>query len=242
VLALVLLPDWRLGWGIAAAVTVVVAGAVLLANRGDAGDVGTDDAGPRRPLPPASWYSAHRGVLVAALLMGVGSAAVWTYGRTFLVASGATEPVSVAAWIALGVGGTAVIGTAKGMERLGPRAAWALTAGVIAVSSAVLAVGAGSAPLALAACAAFGWGYTAGSGALIAWTAQIDAPRAPAGTALLFVTLILGQALGAAAFGALIPAAGEAAAFLAAAGASALAAAPALLAVSRGAVPRPARP
>ena len=238
VLALVLLPDWRLGWGIAAAVTIAAAGAVLFADRGDAG---AGDAGPRRPLPPASWYAAHRGVLAAALLMGVGSAAVWTYGRTVLVASGAPEPVSVAAWVALGVGGTAVIATAKGLERLGPRAAWGLTAGVIAVSSAALAVGAGSAPLALAACAAFGWGYTAGSGALIAWTTHLDGPRAPAGTALLFVTLILGQALGAAAFGALIPAVGETAAFLVAAVASALAATPALLGVSRGSIPQPAR-
>ena len=238
VLALVLLPDWRLGWWIAAAVTIAAAGAVLLTDRADAG---AGDAGPRRPLPPASWYAAHRGVLAAALLMGVGSAAVWTYGRTVLVASGAPEPVSVAAWVALGVGGTAVIATAKGVERLGPRAAWGLTAGVIAVSSAALAVGAGSAPLALAACAAFGWGYTAGSGALIAWTTHLDGPRAPAGTALLFVTLILGQALGAAAFGALIPAVGETAAFLVAAVASALAATPALLGVSRGSIPQPAR-
>ncbi|WP_108250320.1 MFS transporter [Planctomonas deserti] len=244
VLALVLLPDWRLGWGIAAAVTIAAAGAVLLTDRADAGDAGdarAGDARPRRPLPPASWYAAHRGVLAAALLMGVGSAAVWTYGRTVLVASGAPAPVSVAAWVALGVGGSAVIATAKGLERLGPRAAWGLTAGVIAVSSAALAVGAGSAALALAACAAFGWGYTAGSGALIAWTTQLDGPRAPAGTALLFVTLILGQALGAAAFGALIPAVGETAAFLVAAVASALAATPALLGVSRGSIPQPAR-
>ena len=222
-LALVLLPDWRLAWGIAAVLTIAVAAAVLRADRS-----GAERAGARRPLPPASWYRAHRRVLAAALLMGAGSAAVWTYGRTFLVASGATEVVSVSAWIALGVGGTVVIGTARGMERWSPRTSWTLTACTIAASTALLAVAAGSAPLALAACAAFGWGYTAGSGALIAWTTSIDAPRAPAGTALLFVTLILGQALGAAALGALIPVLGEPAVFLAAGAASAVAVAPAL--------------
>jgi predicted MFS family arabinose efflux permease len=248
-LALLLLPDWRVGWAIAAAVTIFTAAAVLLADRTDGADRGDQAdqlgrgcagrAGSRRPLPPASWYRAHRRVLAAALLMGAGSAAVWTYGRTFLVASGASEVVSVAAWIALGVGGTSVIVTARGLERMGPRGAWALTTGTVAVSSAVLAVAAGSAPLALAACAAFGWGYTAGSGALIAWTTRIDAPRAPAGTALLFVTLILGQALGAAALGALIPVLGEPAAFLAAGAASAVAVAPAVLRGGAGQRPEP---
>jgi predicted MFS family arabinose efflux permease len=67
---------------------------------------------------------------------------------------------------------------------------------------------------ALAACAAFGWGYTA---ALITWTTRIDAARAPAGTSLLFLIPVLDQALGASVVGTLISQAGFVTAFLAAA-------------------------
>ena len=222
-LALALLPDWRVGWVVAAVVTVVMAAVVLAADRDDA------SATPARgSLPPRSWFTAHWTVLVAALLLGGGSAAVWNYGRTFLVQSGAGHALSVTAWIALGAGGTAVILTARWTERLGPRAAWVVTVGAVAASSALLVAAPRSAPLVLAACAAFGWGYTAATGALIAWTAEIDPPRAPAGTALLFITLILGQALGAGVVGALIPAAGYPVAFLGAAAVAAVAAVPAV--------------
>ena len=222
-LALVLLPNWRLAWVIAAVVTVAAAASVLVADQED------EEALPvRRPLPPPSWFTAHWRVLAAALLMGCGSAAVWNYGRSMLVQAGVGAAVSVTAWIALGAGGAAVVLTARWLERRRPPEAWVLTTGTVAVTSAALAAAPGSVPLALAACAAFGWGYTAASGSLIAWTAQIDRARAPAGTALLFITLILGQALGAVAVGALIPVAGYAPAFLVASLASAAAAVPAL--------------
>lgn len=208
---------------VAAVVTVVMAAVVLATDHDDA-----STAPARRSLPPRSWFVDHWTVLVAALLLGCGSAAVWNYGRTFLVQSGAGHALSVTSWIALGAGGTAVILTARWTERVGPRAAWVVTVGAVAASSASLVAAPRSAPLVLAACAAFGWGYTAATGALIAWTAEIDPPRAPAGTALLFITLILGQALGAGAVGALIPAAGYPVAFLGAAAVAAVAAAPAL--------------
>lgn len=230
VLALVLLPNWRLAWVIAALVTVTVASVVIVAADGD-----SEAAPARRSLPPASWFVAHRTVLAAALLLGCGSAAVWNYGRTLLVESGADARVTVTAWIALGAGGTAVIFAGRWLERRGPRAAWILTACTVAVTSASLGVAARTwAPLALAACAAFGWGYTAATGALIAWTTEIDPERAPAGTALLFITLILGQALGAGATGILLSSAGYTAAFLGAAAVSAFAAALAVASGRRG--------
>lgn len=223
-LALALLPNWRVGWVVAAVVTVVMAAVVLAADHDDEAAA----APARRSLPPISWFAAHWPVLVAALLLGCGSAAVWNYGRTFLVESGAGHGLSVTAWVALGAGGTAAILTARWTGRLGPRAAWVVTVGAVTTSSASLVAAPSSAPLVLAACAVFGWGYTAATGALIAWTAEIDPPRAPAGTALLFITLILGQALGAGAVGTLIPAAGYPVAFLGAAAVAAVAAAPAV--------------
>jgi len=222
-LALLLLPNWRLAWVIAAVFTLVVAGILIVADR-------PDSAAPpaRQSLPPRSWFAAHRRVLAAALLLGCGSAAVWNYGRTLLVQSGAGATVSVAAWVSLGAGSTAVIVTARWMGDRGPRAGWAITAGTVAVASAALVAVPNSALLALIACAAFGWGYTAATGALIAWTADIDPARAPSGTALLFITTTLGQAMGAGAVGALIPVVGYPIAFLGAALVSAAATVPAV--------------
>lgn len=214
-LALVLLPEWRLAWYSVAASTLVIAAAVLLFDRGQRTGAPTG-CGPG--VPPGSWFGAHRPITVAAFLMGAGSAAVWNYGRTHLVEAGASDMASVAAWIALGLGGTAAMASAQLMSALHPRTAWATTTlAAAAAASAVLGLAPGSTVAALAACAAFGWGYTAGTGALIAWTTRIDPVRAPAGASLLFVVLVLGQALGATAVGALVTSAGSTIGFLAAA-------------------------
>ena len=234
-LALWLLPDWRLAWAVAGAFTLGVTALVLVADRrgGTRGDAPAPVS-----FPPGSWFAAHWRLLLAALLLGVGSAAVWTYARTLLVASGTPPVLTLVAWMALGAGGIAVMATARWTGHLGPRRAWTTTVLTVAVATSVLTVAPNSVPLVLAACAVFGWGYVAGSGALIGWTAQIDAERAAAGTALLFITLVLGQAVGAAVIGALIPWTDYTVAFLVAA---ALTAAGALVpALGRGA--RAARP
>ena len=218
VLALVLLPDWRTAWFVVAAFTLLAGAAVLATDRTRTGAGRTSSRGTR--LPPASWFADHRAIVAAAFLMGAASAAMWNFGRTVLVDAGAGETTSVSAWIALGIGGTAVIGTARPMSTLHPRTAWIVTSLTIAASSAVFGLAPGSTVVALAACGAFGWGYTAGSGALIAWTTHVDAERASAGTSLLFVVLIGGQAVGATVIGVLVESAGPGAAFLVAAGAA----------------------
>jgi predicted MFS family arabinose efflux permease len=153
-------------------------------------------------------------VLVLALLFGAGSAVVWTYGRSLLVDAGAPVAVSVSAWTALGLGGAAVAVTARWTSRLRARTLWVVTTASVAV--AVLALGAvpRSTVVALVACVVFGWGYTAATGALIAWTTEIDPDRAAAGTSMLFVALVLGQAVGAAAAGVVVGAAGPLVAFV----------------------------
>lgn len=224
VLALTLLPDWRAAWAWSGVLTLAVAALVLVAARG-----GTDAGRAPGPALPRSWWWGHRKVVVASLLLGAGSAAVWSYGRVVVLDAGAGTTTSVVAWIALGVGGTAVVATAGRLGRRGPRSAWVLTAAVTAVATLTLGVGSGSAVVAVVACAVFGWGFVAATGALIAWTLDVDPGRAASGTALLFVVLVLGQALGSALAGALVDGPGHAAAFAAAAGltaAGALVAAP----------------
>jgi predicted MFS family arabinose efflux permease len=253
-LAFALLPDWRLAWLAAAGGAIAAAGAVLVLDRrassarslvgdgsGDAradaarpsGATGPDPAGPRGLLPPRSWFVAHRWVLLAALLAGAGSAGVWNYGRTLLVDAGVTAELSVGAWVCLGAGGTAVIVTARPLARLAPGAVWTLTLTVMAAGTAGVVPLPGVVPVAFVACAAFGWAYTAATGALIAWTAEIDAERAASGTALLFVLLVVGQAVGAVVLGVLVGAAGYGTAFLLAALAALLAALAALPGLGR---------
>jgi predicted MFS family arabinose efflux permease len=123
----------------------------------------------------------------------------------------------VLAWVALGLGGLAVVPSAGPMSALGPRRAWVVTAGALAAATVALVAAPGSVPLALAACLVFGWGYTAATGALIGWTGAIEPARAASGTALLFVLLVLGQAIGAAVAGAAISTTGYGPAFLGAA-------------------------
>jgi predicted MFS family arabinose efflux permease len=253
-LAFALLPDWRLAWLAAAGGAIAAAGAVLVLDRrassarslvGDgaataradaarpSGATGLGPAGPRGLLPPRSWFVAHRWVLLAALLAGAGSAGVWNYGRTLLVDAGVTAELSVGAWVCLGAGGTAVIVTARPLARLAPGAVWTLTLTVMAAGTAGVVTLPGVVPVAFVACAAFGWAYTAATGALIAWTAEIDAERAASGTALLFVLLVAGQAVGAVVLGALVGAMGYGTAFLLATLAALLAALAALPGLGR---------
>lgn len=241
VLTLVALPQWRTGWWTAAGLSVLAA-ALVVAGAASAGAraavragsaVGTElsasggSAAPPAPresaVPPAAWFDAHRRPLTVALLLGIGSAAVWSYGRSLLVTQGADDLASTAAWIALGVGGAAVLSTSRWLVGLRLGTAWAVTGGAVAVASvALVAVGSYAVPTWVAA-ALFGWGYTAATGVLITWTGRIDPGRSSSGTAALFVTLVLGQAVGAALWGVLIDPVGHPATFTVAASVAAVA-------------------
>lgn len=243
VLALVLLPDWRTAWAVAALVTVLAGAAVLLTDRAGAAAPAPAPASPPAPepptdtgattVPPRPWFAAHRRPVLVALLLGAGSAAVWTYGRTLLVDAGAPTTLSVVAWIALGAGGAAVALTSRRLGRLPARSAWTRTASVVAIATLGLGLaaqlhGGALTAAALVCCALFGWGYTAATGALITWTAELDRDRAAAGTSVLFVVLVLGQAVGAAAAGSAVLTAGTGPVFVAAAVVVALGVVPAL--------------
>lgn len=231
-LALLLLPDWRAAWVISAVCAIAAGAAVLWADHAPGGHAPGGHAAAdeqRVALPPRSWWRRHGALLAGALLLGAGSAATWNSGRAVLVASGADRSTSVLAWVALGLGGAAVIASGRWTDARSPRSVWTIT--VLAVSGGTVALGLAPSvlPVALAACLVFGWGYTAGTGALIAWTSDIDPSHAPSGTSMLFVTLVLGQAVGAAAAGAVVDASGYGVAFVLAAGVAAVGAiAPAL--------------
>ena len=254
--ALVVLPDWRTAWLVAAGSAVLVGAAVLLldSDRHDS-DTDTDDShtdtdsdtnthdsdtdsaeAPHRPT--RSWFRRHTTPLVAAGLLGAGSAAVWNAGRAALVAAGADRTTSIVAWIAIGVGGAAVVLTARRLADLGLRWTWLVTVAAVALGTLALGLAPGRIGVVLVACAVFGWGYTAATGALLSWTASIDAERAPAGASMLFVVLVLGQAVGGAAAGTAVDGVGYGATLVAAAVVTALAL---VAAIRRTGGPVPAR-
>jgi predicted MFS family arabinose efflux permease len=210
VLALCLLPQWRLTWAVIGVVTAACALAVLVVDRAP-----TTPPQQRRPTrPSAGWITEHAGAIAAAVLMGAGSSAVWTYGRSLLVETGATsQRGTLAAWIVLGAGSAAVIVTARAMAKLTPTASWMFSVTVMTAAVLLLAVLPDLTAAALLGCVAFGWGFTAATSSLILWTTEIAAVNAAAGTAMLFVALMFGQAVGATVLGAIIATAGYPSAF-----------------------------
>lgn len=119
-------------------------------------------------------------------------------------------------WCLLGAG--AVLGAVSGdVRRWGLGRAWVVTALATAAGTALFAVAASHAVTAELAGALFGGAYTALSGVLIAWAGGLRPDAVGRGTAVLFVALTTGQALGALGTGMLITRIGGPGAFLAAA-------------------------
>jgi predicted MFS family arabinose efflux permease len=220
-LAMVVASEWRLAWTVTGFLTAGVAAAVLATDRRPRVQPSTR---ARTSLTPSSsWWADHRIPIVATTLVGAGSSAVWTYGRSHLVEAGAmSESGTVSAWIALGVGATAVIITAP-LVKLSTTAAWMLSCTVMTIALLLLAFASQFGFAALLAYLMFGWGFVAATSSLIAWTSDIDPANAASGTAMLFVALVLGQAAGATALGFIITATSSGTAFFAASVVSAIA-------------------
>lgn len=202
-----LLPHWRLGFALGAVFTAVAGVSVLLFDRSRAAEgdhtraAAAGRSGPPRSVWPRGWMSTLVAPASGALLFGVASAVVWTYGRAQLVAEGASDSASTFAWVALGVGGTFTVATTRAMSRLHPSRAWLLSTTTVAVAITALGLEAGRLPAALVACTVFGWGFVAATSALIAWAALVIPHQAALATSILFITLVLGQAAGSAAAG-----------------------------------------
>lgn len=140
---------------------------------------------------------------VAALVVGAGSALIWTFGPLLATQAGPVQAGRVGwLWIALGLGGLAGPLTGVVVDRLGPRRGWRLFAGVLALANVALAVAVELEVswVAFAAMAVFGAGYMCLSGVLILWARAAWPTAAGAGTSVLFIALAVGQALGSAGF------------------------------------------
>lgn len=196
-IALVTVGHWRAAWVAFAIVCALVT--VWVARTVPPGAVHRSGQGSARGLLPTPLRPAGSGRLVgAAALLGAGSSAVWTFGRDLLTTVGGMgEVASTTAWILLGAVG--VLGAAAGdlARRVGLGAAWWASTSVLAASTGLLAVFAGSHGAAWLAAAAFGAAYMASTGLLLLWGMEVYAPTPAAGVGVAFLTLALGQAAGA---------------------------------------------
>jgi predicted MFS family arabinose efflux permease len=148
-------------------------------------------------------------------LMGIGSVAVWTFGRELITTVGGLDATrSSLTWIVIGAAGIAGALAGDAVQRIGLRGAW-VTATVTMASATLLLAAAPSAFAAvMAAAALFGGAYIALTGLLLLWSIRVYPDSPSVGVGLSFFTIAAGQAVGAPAVGALIDAVGAKTAFV----------------------------
>lgn len=197
-LAALAVPErWRVTWVIFAVAAAVVTVSVDRLASWPATPSGTD-----RSQGTHTGWKALVPVLLTAMLVGAGSAAVWTFGPDHLTDAGQLSATATALlWCLLGAAGA--LGAVSGdlVNRIGVRLTWTLGATVTATSTLLLGVAPAVLPLAALALVGFGGGYVALSGVLIVWAARLHPERAAEVTAALFIALTAGQAVGSVALG-----------------------------------------
>ena len=208
-LALLLAEEWRAAWWIIAALNAAATIAVLLTAKRPRMTTTAAPAFGLRDLRPVCLAS------VAALLAGIASAAVWTFGRSLVATEGRMgETEATVFWVCLGAAGIAGAFSGDLVTRWGLRTAWAATASVMGFATLLIGLLPANSGAVFIGGALFGASYVALSGVLIAWAADSLPDRAAAGTAALFITLALGQAGGAFLIGALMDVANSVVAFV----------------------------
>ncbi|MDT7744301.1 MAG: hypothetical protein QOE59_3379 [Actinomycetota bacterium] len=196
--ALLLAGHWRWAW---AAFSVAALAVTLWAWSAVPGH-GRPPRSAATSSPPGLTASllAPRGartLLSAAGVMGLGSAAVWTFGRDLVSSAGAGDLTGVVMWIALGAAG--LLGAFAGdlTTRLGLARCWSVAMVLLAGATALLALGADVPALAVATGAVFGAVYIALTGLLLLWATRVHPERPVFGVGATFLVIALGQALGA---------------------------------------------
>lgn len=213
-LALALTEHWRMAWLCFAALTVLATAATVRAET----PLPTADPASRRALRlPAPWRRLVPAIL-AASLAGIGSAAVWTFGRDLIVTAGGLGPLAATAfWVVIGAAGVTGAVAGDAVRRWNVPRTWTAFAVTLAVSTVGLALAPDTPAVAFVCAAAFGGSYVALSGVLIAWGTELHPDSPGSANAILFLTLAAGQALGALLLGGLTDATDPLIAFTAAA-------------------------
>ncbi|MCV7154939.1 MFS transporter [Mycolicibacterium pyrenivorans] len=207
-IAFALFDHWRVAWGVyavlAAATTVWVASSVN----------GTPDPTNHR-APTRRWRDGSAGLVAASLLTGVGSIAVWSFGRDLISTAGsASVAVASIAWTVLGAAGIAGALGGDLMQRIGTRRAWMITTVAMSAATAVLALAPWSLVAIMLAVSVFGAAYIGLTGLLLVWSTRVYPDKPSLGVGLSFFMVAFGQALGAPTAGVLIDARGATTTFI----------------------------
>jgi predicted MFS family arabinose efflux permease len=196
--ALLLSGHWRWAWAafsLAALAVTLWTWSTVPGRSGPAG--GRPVSGVAGEITRLTAPRGARGLLAAAGAMGLGSAAVWTFGRDLVSSAGDGDLVGVVVWIALGAAG--LLGAFAGdlTVRVGLARCWSVAMVLLAGATALLALGADVPVLAVVTGAVFGAVYIALTGLLLLWATRVHPDRPVLGVGATFLVIALGQALGA---------------------------------------------
>ncbi|SEB05070.1 MFS transporter [Rubrimonas cliftonensis] len=195
--ALALAGQWRLAFGAFAIVAIVLAAAAwraLPAARGG------DGAG--------GWPTLDAAVLRligACFLMGAASTAVWSFGGQLVALRPGWDSAGTGLlWSVIGAGGIAGAWAGALVARFGLDDVHRAFLGLMAAGAVAVGSGFASPPLVLAGGALFGAAYVMLTGVYLVWGVRAFAQRPATGLMVGFLTIAVGQTVGAPLFGALL--------------------------------------
>ena len=203
-IALALAGHWRLAFGAFAAVALVLAVAAALALPA------SRDSGGAGGLPPMTGPVLR--LIAASFLMGAASTALWSFGGQLVSDRMGWGPTGTGLlWSCIGTGGLAGAWAGALVGRFGPdRVHWTFLA---LMAAGILAVGLGfGAGATLVGGAVFGAAYVMLTGVYLVWGTRALPDRPATGLMIGFLTIAVGQTVGAPLFGVLLagPGAGTA--------------------------------
>ncbi|ENH96858.1 MFS-type transporter [Gracilibacillus halophilus YIM-C55.5] len=136
-------------------------------------------------------------LVLASLMLGISTAAFWTFSRTFIQVAGDYSDWQLAGfWIVIGIFG--VLGGFSGslVEKGGLSFSYKIGAVCIASSSLILAISPEEMVMAYLAAAIFGCSYIFITGVLLVWGIRVFIRNASLGIGVPFLVLALGQVIG----------------------------------------------
>ncbi|MEW1836001.1 MFS transporter [Microbacterium sp. NPDC079995] len=183
--------QWRLAWAafaVLCAATAVWVGAVVPSAA---------DAGKREPRARPRIPAGATPMVSAAVVVGLGTGAVWTFGQDLLQGTGGQSAQAAAVvWIVLGACGLGGALAGGVIGRAGIVLTWRMLVVAASVATAVLAFAPSSFLIAAFASGVFGAVYIAVTGVLLVWSTRIFVESPATGVGAAFLALALGQALG----------------------------------------------
>ncbi|TYC66345.1 YbfB/YjiJ family MFS transporter [Stappia sp. BW2] len=192
-IALAITGQWRLAFGAFAAVALVLAIAAAISFPAASGN------GRAGGLPPMTGPVLR--LISASFLMGVASTALWSFGGQLVSSQLGWGPTGTGLlWMCIGTGGVAGALAGALVSRFGhDRVHWAFL-GLIAISILLVGFGLGPVPT-LVGGVIFGAGYVMLTGVYLIWGTHALPDRPATGLMVGFLTIAVGQTVGAPLFG-----------------------------------------